>query len=144
MLEQLLQITTYMDTTTKVAAHYTKFEEEIILETSDHKEIPQEEKDKEMKQTKEPTKAKKTMVPDLLIKDKQEDAAKDKSGPSIEDWGKGPIQIEIIQIPNDSNLKAIMKENEIFFNDYAKDFFFKTNVLFQEVQKSQINLFNKL
>ena len=59
-----------MDTKAKVAACYTEFEEEIILETLDHEEIPQEEKDKEMKQIEEPTKAKKTIVLDPLVKDK--------------------------------------------------------------------------
>ena len=83
------------------------------------------------------------MVPDPLVKDKQADAAKDVFGPNTEDWGKGLLQTKIIQIPDDPNLKAIMKENEVDFNDYAKDFFFNTNVLFQEVQKSQIKIFNK-
>ena len=97
-----------------------------------------------MKQIKEPTKAEKTMVPDLLVKDKHADAAKDGVKPSTKDQGNGPLQTKIIQILDNPNLKAIMKENEIDFNDYAKDFFLNTNVLFQEVQKSQINLFNKL
>ena len=54
-----------------VAARYTKNEEEIILETSNHDKIPQEKKEEEMKQTKEPTKGEGTTVLDLSKKSKQ-------------------------------------------------------------------------
>ena len=133
-----------MDTKAKVATNYSEREEEIILDTSDQEEIPQEKEDEEMKQTKEPAKEGDTKVPDSLTQYKEEEAKKDESGSSVADQGKGLLQIEDIQIPNDPYLQATMKETEVDFNDYAQNFFFHTSLLLQESQKSQINLFKKL
>ena len=49
-----------------------------------------------------------------------------------------------IPIPNDPDLRASLKEAKEDFNAYAKHFFLQTNILLQETQTSQINLFDKL
>ena len=65
-------------------------------------------------------------------------------GTSSEDKGKGLFQATKIPVPNDPILRQIMKETKEDFNDYTRDFFLQTNVLFQKVQKSQVAVFSQL
>ena len=81
----------------------------------------------------------KARQPNPLQKGKEKEDAKG-AGPSAVEWVNGLLQSKNIQIPNDLDLQAAMKETEEDFNDFAQNLFFQTSLLLQESQKSQTNL----
>ena len=69
---------------------------------------------------------------------------KDEAGSSKADWGKGLICPEDLNIPNDPNLQAAMKESKKDCEDFAQNIVFHTSIMMQEAQQTQIKLFQKL
>ena len=66
------------------------------------------------------------------------------AGPSNINWGKGPINLKNLVIPNDPDLQAAMKETKIDCNDFARHIVQQTLIMMQEAQLTQIRLFQKL
>ena len=83
-------------------------------------------------------------IEDIKVVEETKQASEDQARPSIIDWGKGPINLENLVIPNDPNLQVAMKEMEINCNDFARHIVQQTTIMMQEAQLTQIRLFQKL